>query len=219
MHTNVLAAVAASLVLAGCAQAAPAADPGATAPSSAASASSSTAQRTDSTAGKLDTEASGPTQTPEQETREPDKGAVIPAGTYLVPDEVPLGVYRVVGYWATLDEDLDTIENDGVYDEGELSLAVIGPDATYVEFSEEAIPLKELPSYPVLELNPAGGTYLVGPDIAPGRYRVKADGYAYAARLDDTLEIIDNDGNDGSVIIVVKATDYAIQFSGTISPL
>jgi len=136
-----------------------------------------------------------------------------------VPDEVPRGTYRVFGYWATLDQDMEIIENDGVYDEGELSLAVVGSNATYVEFSKEALPVDELPSYPVLELNPTAGTYLVGPDIAPGRYRVSNDGYAYAARLDDTLDIIDNQGNEGSVIIVIQPTDFAVQFSGTISPL
>jgi len=214
-----LAAALLAVALTGCGQATPDTGPTGQTPSSSTDSSSSSTQSSSETPEGNGEETRDPFQTPTQETPDPEPSGVIPAGTYLVPDEVPPGVYRVVGYWATLDEDLETIENDGVYDEGALSLAVIGSDASYVEFSEEALPLSELPSYPVLELNPTEGTYLVGPDIAPGRYRVTSNSYAYAARLDDTLEIIDNDGNDGSVIVVLKPTDYAIQFSGTITPL
>ncbi len=43
---------------------------------------------------------------------------VIGPGTYLVPDEVGYGVYRVMGYWARLGSDFGIIDNDGVYDNG-----------------------------------------------------------------------------------------------------
>lgn len=165
-------------------------------------------------------ESTAPADTSSASAPEGDSGLpVIEAGTYLVPSEVPYGVYRVVGYWETMDAGMDTIENDGVYGEDEMTLAVITKDAEYVEFSEEAVPLADFPAYPVLEIGPKGGTYLVGPDIAPGRYRVTDRDYAYAARLDETLDIIDNEGNSGSVIIVVKPTDFAVEFSGTIEPL
>ena len=60
------------------------------------------------------------------------------------------------------------------------------------------------------------GTYLVGVDIQPGRYRVTAigDRSAYAARLDGTLDIIDNNLSDGSVLMIVNESDFAFTFTG-----
>ena len=144
---------------------------------------------------------------------------VIESGTWVVPNEIEPGVYRVIGYWATLDDDMEIIDNDGVYEEDELSLAVVGKSASYVEISGEAVAISELPRYPVMEVLPPGGTYLVGPDIKPGRYRVSDRDYAYAARLDKNLEIISNEGNEGSVIIVIQEGDFAFEFSGEIKEL
>ena len=160
---------------------------------------------------------------PAAPTTEPEPTAetldIIESGTYLVPDEVAPGVYRVLGYWATLDEDMDIIDNDGVYEEGEFTLAVITDAASYVEISGEAVAVSEFPSYAVLEVLPPGGTYLVGADIPPGRYRISDSDYAYAARLDETLDIIDNEGNEGSVIITIQPGDFAFQYTGELTPL
>ena len=41
----------------------------------------------------------------------------------------------------------------------------------------------------------------------------------YAARLDNRLDIIDNDLNDGSVIVIVAKTDFALTFTGTLERL
>jgi hypothetical protein len=49
------------------------------------------------------------------------------------------------------------------------------------------------------------GTYLIGTDIAPGRYNITSAGTsAYFARLDANLEIIDNNLSEGNVIAVVE---------------
>ena len=144
---------------------------------------------------------------------------VIGSGTWVVPGEVQPGYYRVAGYWATMDADMEIIDNDGVYEEDELTLAYVPASAAFVEFSGEAVPVEDFPAYPVLEIRPGAGTYLVGADIAPGQYRVSDGDYAYAARLDEDLEIIDNAGNAGSVIVIVKATDFAVSFSGQIERL
>lgn len=143
----------------------------------------------------------------------------IDSGTWVVPDEVKPGYYRVAGYWATMDADMEILDNDGVYESDELTLAYVPASASFVEFSGEAVPVEDLPVYPVMEILPGAGTYLVGADIAPGQYRISDSDYAYAARLDERLEIIDNAGNEGNVIIVVKASDFAVSFSGEIERL
>ena len=64
---------------------------------------------------------------------------------------------------------------------------------------------------------PGNGVFLVGPDIAPGQYRVNpSGGSAYWARLDANLEIIDNDLQDGQSIVVVDASDFALRINGTL---
>ena len=136
----------------------------------------------------------------------------------MVPNEIDYGVYRVSGYWARLDSDFSIIDNDGVYDNG-IGLMVIQQGDTYVEISGEATPLADIPVAPPLTLGFTAGTYLVGVDIEPGRYRISDPDYAYAARLDRTLGIIDNAGNSGSVIIQISPSDYAFTFTGELAPL
>ncbi|MDH3299936.1 MAG: DUF4214 domain-containing protein [Acidimicrobiia bacterium] len=145
--------------------------------------------------------------------------AVIPPGTYLVGSEVPPGVYRVVRYWATLDEDNDILDNEFVLDNG-LALAVVTSKATSVQFAGEAVGLRDRPNVDPLGLGFTEGTYLVGADLQPGRYRVRsADDLAYAARLDANLGIIDNALNQGSVILTIGPSDYAFTFRGTLEKL
>jgi hypothetical protein len=129
--------------------------------------------------------------------------------------------YRVSGHWAALDSVGDIIDNDGVYGPGELTLMVVPETASFVEISGEAMSIWEFPSYPVLTRDPVpvSGTYLVGGDIERGIYRVSDPDFAYAARLDNTLGISDNDGHPGSVVIVVQPGDFALSYSGTIERL
>ncbi|MCP4962723.1 MAG: hypothetical protein GY925_26075 [Actinomycetia bacterium] len=138
---------------------------------------------------------------------------VIGAGTYLVGSEVEPGVYRASRYWARLDETGEIIDNDLIGDG--FGIVVIQPSDAFIEFTGEAIAVDDFPAVDPIAMGYEGGTYLVGIDIEPGTYRVTAtDGTAYAARLDNTLDIIDNDLNEGSVIIVVQLTDFALSFSG-----
>jgi hypothetical protein len=144
---------------------------------------------------------------------------VIPPGTYLVGSEVPTGVYRVVRYWETLDDRDMILDNELALDNG-LTLAVVTSAATYVQFAGEAVSVRDRPSVDPLGEGFTEGTYLVGADLAPGRYRVRsADSLAYAARLDTDLDIIDNDLNQGSVILTVTPSDYAFRFRGTLEKL
>ena len=144
--------------------------------------------------------------------------AILGSGTYLVVDEIDYGVYRVAGYWARLDTDFSIIDNDGVYDNG-IGLMVVRQGDTYIEISGEATPLEDLPVASPLALGFTEGTYLVGVDIEPGRYRISDPDYAYAARLDSSLSIIDNAGNSGSVTIEIRPSDYAFTLTGAITPL
>ena len=145
---------------------------------------------------------------------------VIDSGTYIVGTEVAPGLYRVAGYWALLDDEFDIIENDGVYDNGLGLMVVPESGAKYVEISGEAVSLEQAPSLPVLLAGYTEGTYLVNVDIEPGTYRVSDSDYAYAARLspmpDGSWDIIDNDGNEGNVIIKIAPSDFAFEFSGVL---
>lgn len=141
---------------------------------------------------------------------------VIEAGTYVVGDEIAPGTYRVAGYWARLDAALEIIDNDLVSGDGFSLVNVLDTDS-FIEISQEAVALADVPSIDPIALGFDTGTYLVGADIAPGQYRVTATGSsAYAARLDATLEIIDNDLNQGSVIVIVEPGDFALSYSGTL---
>ncbi len=140
----------------------------------------------------------------------------IASGTYLVGSEMKPGYYRVNGYYARNDSDGEIIANDGVYEDDQFTLMIVKKSDDTVEISGEAMPIADFPSYDPVGNGVVDGTYLVGKDIKPGRYRIKDSDYAYGARLDKNLEIIDNEGNEGSVIITVKSSDFAFEYSGEI---
>ena len=146
---------------------------------------------------------------------------VISSGTYIVPEEFPPGQYRVSGYFARLDANMDIIANDGVYGEGELTFMEVLETDAYVEISGEAITVEAFRefagNYDPIALGVETGTYIVGEGVAPGRYRVEGESYAYAARLKCNGDIISNTGNAGSVIIVVQESDCLFQFTGQLS--
>lgn len=144
---------------------------------------------------------------------------IIDSGTYIVGTEIQPGQYRVAGYWARLDSDFDIIRNDGVYDDRSLSYVEIQPTDAYFELSGEAIALADLSVYDPVGLGAKGGTYLVGVDIAPGRYRVEDETFAYAARLACDGDIIRNAGNEGNVIIEIQPSDCLFSYTGSISRL
>jgi hypothetical protein len=142
---------------------------------------------------------------------------VIEPGTYLVGKELPAGTYRVEQYWARLDANQEIIDND-VVDKG-LTVVNVQPTDVYIKFDGQALAIVNSKPIDPAANGYTDGTYLVGYDLQPGRYRIaKAQG-AYFARLDAKGEIVDNDLNDGSVIAVVRPTDWALKFDGTIQRL
>ncbi len=118
---------------------------------------------------------------------------------------------------------MEIIDNDGVYSEGALTFMKVLPTDAYVQINGEAISVEEFrkfaPAYDPIANGVVEGTYIVGEDIAPGRYRVQKDSYAYAARLRCSRDIIDNEGNAGSVIIIIRSNDCLFQFSGVLSKI
>jgi len=112
---------------------------------------------------------------------------------------------------------MEIIDNDGVYNSSGLTYVVVDPSDAYLELSGEAIAIEDFPVFDPLLVGATDGTYLVGVDIQPGRYRVEDPDYAYAARLSCDRDIIDNEGNKGNVIIIVKASDCLFTFSGILS--
>lgn len=143
---------------------------------------------------------------------------IIPAGVYIVPDEVDYGTYRHNSYMARLDQNQDIIDNDLVNDG--MGLMIVAAGDAYSDISDEAILYQELgPVDPIVE-GFTDGRYVVGYDLAPGRYRViPLAGTAYWARLNAELEILDNDLGDGQLIVNVRGSDFALEFRGTLEPL
>lgn len=150
---------------------------------------------------------------------------IIESGTYIVGQEIAPGAYRVSGYFARLDSNFDIIDNDGVYDEGSFTYVEVLATDAYLEISGEAISVEAFREalggngYDPLRAGAISGTYIVGEDIQPGRYRVTDSSYAYAARLSCDRDIIDNAGNEGSVILEVRAGDCLFEFSGELSKI
>lgn len=144
--------------------------------------------------------------------------AVVESGTYVVPDQFAPGTYRVEGYSARLDANREIIGND-IVDSG-LTLMTVAPTDAYVEINGGAVALADLPQVDPIAEGWTDGTYLVGTDIAPGRYNVTPAGSsAYYARLDADLEIIDNNISEGNVIAIVDPGDWALSYTGTIAPM
>jgi hypothetical protein len=142
---------------------------------------------------------------------------VIGPGTYIVGRDIQPGGYRVSGYFARLDTNMDIIDNDGVYNKTGLTYVVVEPSDAYLELSGETIAIEDFPVYDPLIAGATEGTYLVNVDIQPGRYRIVNTNYAYAARLSCNRDIIDNAGNTGNVIIIIKASDCLFSFSGVLT--
>ncbi len=138
-------------------------------------------------------------------------------GVYIVGSEIQPGVYRVGSYWARLDANQEIIDND--ITSGCPTIMVVQPTDAFVKITGQAISVDAVPSFDPTLANCTQGTYLVGPDIQPGTYKVlPEDGNAYWARLDGALQTIDNDIGDGQLIVIVKKSDFALKVSGTLQP-
>lgn len=70
------------------------------------------------------------------------------------------------------------------------------------------------PSVPLPDPNSFGeGTYEVGVDIQPGRYRSPGGDNCYWARLDDSQDILDNNISSGPNVFDVRESDGFIELS------
>ena len=63
------------------------------------------------------------------------------------------------------------------------------------------------------------GTFIVGEDIQPGRYKARAaEGICYWARLKDGrggfTSIIANDATEGQSVVTIRPSDYAFETDG-----
>jgi hypothetical protein len=135
----------------------------------------------------------------------------------LVPNEVPPGVYRVGRYWETLNAAGKTTANDLTEDCP--SIMVVQPTDSVVKIEGTALPISKSLAIDPISKGCTDGTFLVGLDIKPGRYRVTSAGRdAYYERVDKNLKTINNDlSQTGSLIVTIKATDFAIKIQGTIA--
>jgi hypothetical protein len=119
----------------------------------------------------------------------------IKEGMYIVPDEVPYGAYRVFGYFARLDANQEIIDNELV--DSCPALALVQEGDAYLELGGSAFPVDLARPIDPFTFECSDGVFIVGLDIKPGRYRITPPASsAYFARLDDTLDIIDNNLSD-----------------------
>jgi hypothetical protein len=96
--------------------------------------------------------------------------AIINDGTYLVGIEFAPGLYRVGSYWARLDGNGDTIDND--ITDNCPSIVNVLPTDSQIKISGGAIALDITVPFDPIAHNCTDGTFLVGLDIQPGRYKV-----------------------------------------------
>lgn len=138
---------------------------------------------------------------------------IISDGIYEVGSEFAPGLYRVGQYWERQDSGQGIIANDLTHG-GCPTLMLVRQSDSYVKIRGEAIPAHLRTIDPIAN-ECSGGTFLVGPDIAPGRYRIKSGGRpAYWERLNSKLETIDNELGNGQLILVVRSRDFAVKLSG-----
>ena len=98
------------------------------------------------------------------------------------------------------------------------TVEVPGPTKTVeVEVPGPTVTVTAKPAGPSGSID-GNGTFQVGAEVKPGRYKGKADpdgiGMCYVARLDSDGEIIDNQLSEGQVLITIKASDDAVETKG-----
>jgi hypothetical protein len=136
----------------------------------------------------------------------------IPDGVYEVGAALAPGIYRVGTYWERKDRNQSTLDND--LTQGCPSILIVRPTDAYVEIKGGALEASKIAIDPI-ERRCTSGTFLVGKDIAPGRYKLRAEtNTAYWERLDAKLGTIANDLGSGDRIVVVRAADFAVKTSG-----
>lgn len=146
-------------------------------------------------------------------------------GIHAVGADIEPGIYRLRQpaeqcYWARLSDfsgELDDIiANENVFD----GYAVVNIESTDAGFESSGCGLWSNDPAPVL---PAGsplpnGTFIVGHDFEPGRYRSSAGEACYWARLSgfsgELDDIIANDNVSGPTIVTINLADVGFTSSG-----
>lgn len=136
-------------------------------------------------------------------------------GTYIVGREIQPGLYRYQGYFARRDA------HDGIIANGNtrsgLGLFKVDRNDELVEISGEAIAVEFMPSVDPIASKYREGEYIVGVDIAPGRYRIsESSGIAFAFVQDRNLATVRSESNRGSSIVNLTSSDFSLRFSGFI---
>ncbi|KYD03490.1 hypothetical protein B4102_3408 [Heyndrickxia sporothermodurans] len=136
-------------------------------------------------------------------------------GIYEVGKDIEPGIYISyfdITYWARLSnftgED-DILANDNSDPFDQVVVEIKKSDKGFQTNGDGFWKKIDLKTYPVdIQENFDNGVYIVGKDIAPGKY--KSDGGGYWARLSNFSgenNIIANGNSDGPVIVEIKKTD------------
>jgi len=163
--------------------------------------------------------APGEESIPESDSGNADGGIpVLTSGQWIVGRDIQPGLYRFSGYVARLDAQMSIIDNESA--SSGLGLVLVSPHDSYFEVSGEAVSLDDYPQYDVLANSPRDGTYLVGVDIPVGKYRIHGDGRSAFYRLKDrNMQRISTDFNRGSLILDLRSSVFAVEFSGRLERL
>ena len=153
--------------------------------------------------------------TPVQEVPAPVRDPnLIEDGVYAVGTEFKPGVYRVGRYWELQDAQQGILDNDMT--SGCPTLVVVRPVHAYIKIDGGAIDASLTTVDPIAK-RCTSGTFLVGADIQPGRYRLNPTGdMGYWERINANLGTIDNDLGGGQRIVVVRKTDFALKINNAI---
>lgn len=142
----------------------------------------------------------------------------IESGQWIVGTEVPTGLYRFSGSFASRDAS-DTIRTISVCYSG-LGLAKVLPTDATVQINGQAIRADYYGSYDVLANSPSGGCYLVGIDIPPGRYRLSAPGgLASWSFFDRSMNLLSINNNPEQILVTIDESVFAVAINGTPTPV
>lgn len=145
----------------------------------------------------------------------------------LVPEQLPVGLYRSQGtitLTGASGEEMEQFGGEGDYGK-EYALIRITPDVRSLTArigDAFLCRVDLLPSLSPLHRWCLDSTFLVGPDLEPGRYWLDAtptaDGGTFLSwtKLDESLHILDSayeEGRSGTWLTVVT-DDFALNFSG-----
>ncbi len=158
------------------------------------------------------------TYSPHEDIRSP-VSPITTSRSWRVGSDLAPGPYVVHGFYARRDAAGDVIDSDSAWMWNERTLMVVSPSDSLVELDGVAVPAALSPAFdPVANLS-RRGTYRVGRDVVPGRYRL-VGWYVMGQRLDATLETIEEVSGEFGATVTIEPTDFAVMFqAASIEPL